>query len=97
MGHILVQWDNGSSLNLIPDIDEYHIEESVKIRKFLEFVESDSYIDAKLEELEDMVKSFEINSDDDLEKLKEMGIEFNDDFKDELAVAYDDYSNFIRP
>ena len=97
MGHILVQWDNGSSLNLIPDIDEYHIEESVKIRKFLEFVESDSYIDAKLEELEDLVKSFEINSDDDLEKLKEMGIEFNDDFKDELAVAYDDYSNFIRP
>lgn len=39
----------------------------------------------------------EIDSDDDLEKLKELGIEFNDDFKDELAVAYDDYSNFIRP
>jgi len=39
----------------------------------------------------------EIDSDDDLEKLKEMGIEFNDNFKDELAVAYDDYSNFIRP
>ena len=38
----------------------------------------------------------EIDSDDDLEKLKEMGIEFNDNFKDELAVAYDDYSNFIR-
>ena len=58
MGHILVQWDNGSSLSLIPDVDEYHIEESVKIRKFLEFVESDSYIDVKLEELEEMVKSF---------------------------------------
>lgn len=39
----------------------------------------------------------EIESDDDLEKLKQLGIEFNDDFKDELAVAYDDYSNFIRP
>ena len=39
----------------------------------------------------------EIDSDGDLEKLKEMGIEFNDNFKDELAVAYDDYSNFIRP
>jgi len=58
MGHILVQWDNGSSLSLIPEVDEFHIEESVKIRKFLEFVESDSFIDAKLEELEDMVKSF---------------------------------------
>lgn len=58
MGHILVQWDNGSSLSLIRDIDEFHIEESLKIRRFLEFVESDSYIDAKLEELEDLVKSF---------------------------------------
>ena len=27
-GHILVNWDNGSSLNLCPDIDEYHIEGS---------------------------------------------------------------------
>jgi len=58
MGHILVKWDNGSGLSLIPEVDEYHIEESVKIRRFLEFVHSDSYIDAKLEELEDMVKSF---------------------------------------
>jgi len=57
-GYILVNWDNGSGLNLIPEIDEYHIEESLKIRKFLEFIHSDSYIDAKLEELEEMVKSF---------------------------------------
>ncbi len=59
MGHIHVKWDNGSSLNLIPQIDEYEIiEESKKIQRFLEFVGEDSYVDAKLEELEDMVKSF---------------------------------------
>lgn len=38
----------------------------------------------------------DIDSDDDLKKLKSLGIEFNDDLKDEIAVAYDDYSNFIR-
>lgn len=43
MGHILVNWDNGSSLNLIPDLDEYHIAESLKIRSFLEFNLFDSH------------------------------------------------------
>jgi hypothetical protein len=58
MGHILVNWDRGSSLSLVPDVDEYYINESSKIRKFLEFIKSESYIGSKLEELEDMVKSF---------------------------------------
>lgn len=58
MNHILVSWDNGSSLNLIRDVDEYKIEESSKIRRFYEFISSDSYLDAKLTELEEMVKSF---------------------------------------
>lgn len=58
MNHILVSWDNGSSLNLIKDVDEYKIEENFRIRKFYEFVNHDSYIDVKLTELEEMVKSF---------------------------------------
>jgi hypothetical protein len=58
MGHVLVNWDKGSSLSLLPDVDEYHIQESSKVKKFLEFVKSDSFIESKLQELEDMVKSF---------------------------------------
>ena len=64
MGHILVDWDSGSSLNLISGVDEYEVLETEKRRihtfeKFLEFVEfKSSYIDAKLEELEELVKSF---------------------------------------
>ena len=38
----------------------------------------------------------EPQSDDDLEKLKSLGIELDDDFQSELMTAYDDYSNFIR-
>jgi hypothetical protein len=34
--------------------------------------------------------------DNDIEKLRELGIEFNEDFQNELLQAYDDYSNFIR-
>lgn len=58
IGNILVNWDNGSTLSLVPEVDEYKIMESKNIRSFLEFVNSDTYIDSKLKELEDMVKSF---------------------------------------
>jgi len=34
--------------------------------------------------------------DNDIEKLRELGIEFNEYFQNELLQAYDDYSNFIR-
>lgn len=39
MGHILVKWDNGSSLSLLPEIDEYEILESKKL-SFLRTFES---------------------------------------------------------
>jgi hypothetical protein len=39
----------------------------------------------------------EFQYDNDIEKLRELGIEFNEDFQNELLQAYDDYSNFIRP
>lgn len=59
LNHILVKWDNGSNLNLIKDVDEYKIIESSRIKKFLEFVDNtDSFINAKLSELEDLVNSF---------------------------------------
>jgi hypothetical protein len=62
LNQILVKWDNGSTLSLIPDVDEYEILEVERriysFQKFLEFVQEDSYIDAKLEELEDLVSSF---------------------------------------
>lgn len=38
----------------------------------------------------------ELDSDYDMEKLKSLGIEFDEDFKDALMRAYDDYSNFLR-
>ena len=62
LNQILVKWDNGSMLSLIPDVDEYEILEVERriysFQRFLEFVQEDSYIDAKLEELEDLVSSF---------------------------------------
>lgn len=63
LNQIMVKWDSGSTLSLIPDVDEYEIlEKESKIfnfKRFLEFVEyKDSYIDSKLSEIEDLVKSF---------------------------------------
>lgn len=58
LNHILVKWDNGSTLNLIKDVDEYKILES-RIKKFFEFIENtDSFINSKLSELEELVNSF---------------------------------------
>ena len=39
-GHILVRWDRGSSLSLIPDVDEYEILEKKTFRlvRFNQFV-----------------------------------------------------------
>ncbi len=34
--------------------------------------------------------------DEEMEKLKQLGIEFSEEFQGELLQAYDDYSNFIR-
>lgn len=58
MGHILVQWDNGSTLSLIPDIDEYKIEES-KVEKFFEFILNENdleYVKVKIQELTDLFR-----------------------------------------
>lgn len=38
----------------------------------------------------------EPESDEEMQKLQDLGIEFNDDFQDALLRAYDDYSNHIR-
>lgn len=38
----------------------------------------------------------EPESDEEMEKLKKLGIDFNDEFQAELLQAYGDYSNFIR-
>ena len=64
LGDLEVEWDNGSRLNLITSVDEFELLESKSkfIRKFFEFVqnstESTSFINSKLEELEDMVVGF---------------------------------------
>ena len=64
------------------------------------------YKDGKEEEVQFEVRQEALNSrtdqvepqgDDELEKLKELGIEFSEELQDELLQAYDDYSNFIRP
>lgn len=59
LGDIMVDWDNGSKLKLIPEVDEYEILESKGfIKKFFEFKHNHSFIDSKLEEFEDLIKSF---------------------------------------
>lgn len=65
LNQIMVKWDDGSSLSLIPNIDEYEILESRKIKMFLEFVnnQSSSYVDEKLGELEELVMSFSDGKD----------------------------------
>lgn len=40
MGHILVKWDNGSTLSIIPEVDEFEVvEESKKSFKYLKMFE----------------------------------------------------------
>lgn len=64
IGQIHVKWDNGSTLAIVPEIDEYDIiEESFNklkhVRLFEEFI-SDSdlgYVNVKMEELSDLVDS----------------------------------------
>ena len=58
LGDIMVKWDNGSTLKLIPNVDEYEIMESFRLKKFFEFKSQSTFIDSKLEEFEDLVKSF---------------------------------------
>jgi hypothetical protein len=65
LGHILVRWDNGSSLSLIEGVDEWEIiEESKRVQNFSKFVNENysnpdmGYIESKLAELEELVKSF---------------------------------------
>ncbi len=59
LGHILVKWDNGSTLNLIPEIDEFEIIEKRFIKSFESFSPNINFIESKLEELTDLVGSFE--------------------------------------
>lgn len=64
LGHILINWDNGSSLHLIPEIDEYEILENKFIKSFeyfeiKELKSESSYIELKLEELSDLVGGFD--------------------------------------
>jgi hypothetical protein len=65
LSQIMVKWDDGSSLSLIPDLDEYEILESRRIKLFLEFVKNyeSSYVDEKLSELEELVMSFSDGKD----------------------------------
>lgn len=63
LGHILVKWDNGSEVSLMPEIDEYVIESNYsKVIKFNEFKNSQGgtidFIDAKMEELSDLVMGY---------------------------------------
>lgn len=42
------------------------------------------------------VDEVELDSDEDTNKLKSLGIQFDEEFQDALLRAYDDYSNFLR-
>jgi hypothetical protein len=62
MGHILVNWDSGSSLSLIPEIDEYEILEESRILSFGMFNEDlnsseANYVHTKCSELIDLFKN----------------------------------------
>lgn len=50
MGHILVKWDNGSSLSLLPEIDEYEILESKKLLFLKKFESYHSQYDSSIKE-----------------------------------------------
>lgn len=59
-GHILVKWDNGSTLNIIKDVDEYTILESRLIKNFSLFENQSNnldYIKVKTEELIDLFEN----------------------------------------
>ncbi len=80
LDHILVKWDNGSNLHLIPDLDEYEIfKESVISFNEFNSGKNFGYTESKLEELEDLVSSFksvefswevESSSDDEFELIR---------------------------
>lgn len=63
IGQIHVKWDNGSTLAVVPEIDEYDIiEESHKlkfVRLFEEFISGSDlgYVNIKMEEISDLVDS----------------------------------------
>ncbi len=62
LGNILVNWDNGSRLHLLPGVDEYDILENV-ITKFEKFIlESKSsdigFLEVKFEEISDLISSY---------------------------------------
>ena len=65
LGHILVKWDNGSNLHLIPEIDEFEVLEGriAKFKLFQELKSENVYIENKLEELTDLVRSVSCNFD----------------------------------
>lgn len=63
-GDLMVKWDNGSNLSLIPNIDEYEVLERLVINfdkfKTLEFKGSDiGFFEVKFEELSDLISSYE--------------------------------------
>ena len=65
IGQIHVKWDSGSSLAIVPEIDEYEIENESKsnklkyVRMFEEFISGSDlgYVNVKMEELSDLVQS----------------------------------------
>lgn len=65
LGHILVKWDNGSNLHLIPEIDEFEILEGriAKFKLFQELKSESTYIETKLEELTDLIENFNYTFD----------------------------------
>jgi hypothetical protein len=65
MGHILVRWDNGSSLSIIPEVDEFEIiEESKKSLKYIKMFEDFE------SELENGLEILEAEPDSETAKIK---------------------------
>jgi len=64
MGHILVRWDNGSSLSIIPEVDQFEVLVESKKFKYLKMFED---FEA---ELERGIEVVEAEPDDETKKIK---------------------------
>lgn len=87
LGQILVKWDNGSTLSLIPEIDEYEIIEE-KVFKFFEFVKNPDleFINAKMEEIQDLVSGFKnVQFSWNFESQEEDGLE-DENMRVEISI-----------